>query len=371
LIASFYEHYYQVNTQLSPTAVICLSDGRGGMEHDALKLADLLSDCCDMVLVCKNGAFIEQLYREGNYSFECETISFLNKNFSLSMLLKAKSILTSYQIRNVIYFGASELKTLYFSFIGKDLNVIIRHGTTKSRPKRNWFHRLVYSCVSYHIAISKHLLRNVKEIVPHSDKAKFELIYPSFSFAHYKNNPFDQGNKIKIIHVGRIAHGKGHQDAILACAALYENNIDFELFFLGDGEDEKFVDEIKKAVNHVPYKNSVQFCGYVADVGRYLEYADIFLYPSYGEGFGNVFLEAMAYGLSAVTYDNTTFPEFRKMGFKFRLVEDRNTDSLAAGLLETAKCIQSDKAEYSSNKALAAEMFNKNREKHAWCSIMK
>jgi len=360
-----------VSTQLSPTLVICLSDGRGGMEHDALKLAGLLSDCCDIVLVCKNGAFIERLYNEGNYSFKCETISFLNKSFSLSMLLKMKNILTSHEIRNVIYFGASELKTLYFSFIGKDLNVIIRHGTTKSRPKRNWFHRLVYSCVNYHIAISKHLLANVRDIVPHGEKVKFELIYPSFSFAQYKNNPFDPGNKIKILHVGRIAHGKGHRDAILACAALYDNNFNFELFFIGDGEDEKYIDEIKNIVNHVPYKNSVRFCGYVVDVGRYMEYADIFLYPSYGEGFGNVFVEAMAYSLSAVTYDNTTFPEFRKMGFKFRLVEDRNADLLAAALLEAAKYIQSDKTEYSSNKALAAEMFNKNREKDAWCSIMQ
>lgn len=341
------------------------------MEHDALKLADLLSDCCDTVLFCKNDSFIQQLYSKGSYSFDCETVSFLNKSFSLSMLLKSRSILNSHEIRNIVYFGASELKTLYFSFLGKELNVIIRHGTTKSRPKRDWFHRMVYSCVKYHVAISRHLLGNVKDIVPHNKNVKFEIIYPSFSFPEYKDSPFDEGRKIMIVHVGRIAPGKGHQDAILACRALYDSGIDFELLFLGEGEDEKYVDEIKKTVNDAPFNNNVRFCGYVDDVGPYLEYADIFLYPSYGEGFGNVFVEAMAYGLSAVTYNNTTFPEFREMGFKFRLAEDGNLDSLADRLLQAVKHIQSDKDEYRSNKALAAEIFNKNREKDAWCSILK
>lgn len=353
-----------------PVAVICLSTGKGGMEHDAIKLADLLSACCNTVLVCKKASLIEQLYDNGSYTFECETISFLNKSFSISMLLKCRSILEEYEIKNVIYFGASELKTLYFSFLGKGLNVLVRHGTTKSGPKRDWFHRLVYSCVNYHVAISKHLLGNVKKIVPYNKQVKYKIIYPSFSFPEYKDSPFGDDKGVKLIHVGRIAHGKGHRDAILACKALYDNGVDFELSFLGEGEDSKYVDEIKKIADAVPYSNNIRFYGYVDDVGRYMEYADILLYPSYGEGFGNVFVEAMVHGLSAVVYNNTTFPEFEEMGFVFRMAQNKVIESLKAELLQAVQDIQAGKAACGSNKKLAAEIFDKNRERRAWCSIL-
>jgi len=360
-----------VNMPVLPVAVISLSGGTGGMEHDAIKLADLLSSCCDVVLVCKKASFIERLYNKGNYSFRCETIGFLNKNFSVSMFIKSRSIISSYKIKNVVYFGASELKTLYFSFLGKSLNVLVRHGTTKSRAKRDWFHRLVYSCVNYHVAISRHLLGNVKEIVPSNEKLKYEIIYPSFSFPVYKESPFDEGDRVKLIHVGRIVQGKGHRDAILACEVLCDNGIDFELLLLGDGEDSNYVNEIKKIADDTPYGNNIRFAGYVDDVGRYMEFADILLYPSYGEGFGNVFVEAMAHGLSAVTYDNTTFPEFEEMGFVFSMAKDRNIDSLKNELHLAVTDIQAGKVSSESNTKLAAEIFSKDKERRAWCSILE
>ncbi|MGB5278402.1 MAG: glycosyltransferase family 4 protein [Gammaproteobacteria bacterium] len=355
---------------LLPTAVICLSDGAGGMEHDAVKLADLLSHRSDTVLICKQNTFIEQLYEKGNYSFECESISFTNKSFSFSMFIKTHHVLNRYSIKNVIYFGASELKTLYFSFIGKGLNVIVRHGTTKSSPKRDWFHRLIYSCVNYHVAISMHLLNNVKQIVPADNNEKFKIIYPSFSFDEVKRETCSVSDKIHIIHIGRLARGKGQIDAIHACRALYDRRIEFELRFLGDSKDESYVAEIKQALHDLPYADKVKFAGYVDDVGKSLVNADIFLYPSYGEGFGNVFVEAMGFGLSVVTYNNTTFPEFARMGFRFYMADNRNIVSLSDCLLRAADEVLNHSARYEGNSRLAAELFNKDRELLDWHSIL-
>ena len=340
------------------------------MELDAIKLADLLSRRSRTVLICKQNSFIERLGNKDDYSFDCQGIAFINKNFSLSMLMKTRSLLERYSVRNVIYFGASELKTLYFAFTGKDLNVVVRHGTTKSRAKRDWFHRLVYSCVNYHVAISKHLLNNVRQIVPTGKNEIFKIIYPSFSFAEYRRSKGKSSEKIHIIHVGRVARGKGHIDAISACRVLYDRRMDFELVFLGDNQDKYYIDEIKQISKDLPYADKVKFAGYVDDVGKYLVKADIFLYPSYGEGFGNVFVEAMAFGLSVVSYKNTTFPEFREMGFWFRMAEDKNIHSLSTMLLQAAEGLASDQAELISNAKLAAELFNKERELSDWCSIL-
>lgn len=340
------------------------------MELDAVKLADLLSRRSKTVLICKQNSFVEQLVNKGNYSFDCQSIVFINKDFSFSMLMKTRSLLERYLVKNVIYFGASELKMLYFAFAGKDLNVVVRHGTTKSRAKRDWFHRLIYSCVNYHVAISKHLLNNVRQIVPTGRNVRFKIIYPSFAFAEYRRSNGKTSEKIHIIHVGRVARGKGHIDAIHACRVLYDKRQDFELLFLGDNKDRGYMDEIKRLLKDLPYADKVKFAGYVDDVGKYLVKADIFLYPSYGEGFGNVFVEAMAFGLSVVSYKNTTFPEFGEMGFRFRMAENKNIYSLSAMLLQAAECLASDRMELMSNAKLAAELFNKERELSDWCSIL-
>lgn len=359
-----------MNNQPSPTAVICLSKGKGGMEIDALKLADMLSEVCEIVLICKRGAFIERLHDDGDYSFICEPISFSNKSFSLSMMLNVRKIVDLYQIRNVIYLGASELKTLYFSFRRKNLNIIVRHGTTKKTPKQDWFHRIVYSCVSYHVAISRHLFENVKDIVPHNSGVKFEIIYPSFDFSEYKKPTSTVSERLRIIHIGRVVPGKGHRDAVLACRSLCDSGIEFNLSFVGPIESDKCLAEIKSLLDELPYKNDVQFLGYAKHVGEYLMNSDIFLFPSYGEGFGNVFVEAMGYGLSIVTYDNTTFPEFMGMGFKFRMATSGDVDALSAELLDAAVNIAADRDLLNANAELAVELFGRQRELRDWCAIL-
>jgi len=354
----------------SPTAVICLSPGTGGMEHDAIKLADLLSECCEVVLICKKNSFIEDRCNEGDHIFVCRPVAFTNKSFSVSMLVATAKLLKKYAIRNVVYFGASELKTLYFSFRGKDLNVIVRHGTTKSRAKKGRFHRLVYSCVSYHVAISRHLLENVRGILPRSRTTLFRVIYPSFSFRQMPTEPHSTARPIRIVHLGRVARGKGHKDAMLACRVLYERAIDFELRFFGDCNDRRYLKDLKDVTGKLPYGDRVKFLGYVRDVGRCLDDADIFLYPSYGEGFGNVFVEAMGHGLSTVTYENTTFPEFREIGFKFRMAKSKDVSALSHALLEAVTNIENDKIHSGENAALAANIFNKERELVEWRSIL-
>ncbi|MEA3373149.1 MAG: lipopolysaccharide biosynthesis protein, partial [Campylobacterota bacterium] len=128
-------------------------------------MAEKLAPYSKTVLIAKTGHFIANEVASKRDDFFLETISF-NSNLSLSIIFGARKIIKKYDIKNVIFFGASELKSLYFSFLGLDINLIIRHGTTKSTPKKDWFHRLIYSKVNYHIAICEHLANNVKEIIP-------------------------------------------------------------------------------------------------------------------------------------------------------------------------------------------------------------
>ena len=359
------------NKKTRPVAVMCFSSGTGGMERSAVRLAETLSKISVVTLLCKKGSFIQKLYDEGDYPFACEAVSFMSRTFSPSMLFQVRTIIEKRDIKNVIFFGASELKTLYFSFLGKNLNVTVWHGTTKNRPKRDAFHKLIYSCVDHHVAISRHLERNVKQIVPMTAGVDYRVIRPSFSFD--ENLTKDENKRsecINIVHVGRVAHGKGQIDAVLACQGLYEAGVKFELNLIGGSEDDDYMDELVNLVASLPFKSFVKIEGYVEDVNSYLIKADIFLFPSSGEGMPGSYIEALHFGLICLSYDNTVFPEFLDMGFYVHIVENKNIDKLLSKLLEVASDITVERLKSKENIALSRQNFSTDREISDWLKIL-
>ena len=166
------------------TAVICLSPFHGGMELDALRIAKLLRDISDVTLIAKQGSPLDLNYHTEAKSdgINFETIRF-NLFFSPSIIKNARRIIKEKKIKNVIFFGASEMRSLYFAFMGLNINLIVRHGTTKSTPKKDFFHRLIYSRVNWHIAICEHLKSNVYKIIPMGKNTQVRVIYSSTT--HY------------------------------------------------------------------------------------------------------------------------------------------------------------------------------------------
>lgn len=355
-----------------PVAVMCFSSGTGGMERSAVRLAGFLSTMTDVILVCKQGSFVAEHYRSEAGSYECETIRFISRTFSPSMLIRARSIISRHDIDNVIFFGASELKTLHFAFLGYDINLVVWHGTTKSRPKHDFIHRMVYSSVNHHVAISQHLENNVRKIVPPTANVAFHVVYPSFMIdarrsAADKTTTVD---KLRLVHIGRVAAGKGQVDAVKACSALHAAGIDFQLDLLGPAGDEKYLRELDAIIESSPYSDKVNARGFIEDTLSYLARADIFLFPSFGEGMPNAFIEALHYGIPCLAYANTVFPEFIDMGFHVTLAADRDTEDLAEKLLAMVKQIDNEKKVSSYNAELARNYFNVQRELANWQEIL-
>jgi glycosyltransferase involved in cell wall biosynthesis len=350
---------------------MCFSSGMGGMEHDAVKLARRQCKNADIVLFYKKGSFIEQISQQYSNDFSCEAVGFSSRTFSVAMLFKVRRLLRKYAIENVIFFGASELKTLHFAFLGFDLNVIVRHGTTKSKSKNDWFHRLVYSQVNYHVALSKHLLNNVRQIVPETKNVKYKIIYPSFEFSDETIRSESDSDQLVITQVARIAAGKGQLDALLACRRLADENIDFRLELLGNVDDKKIVQDLEQVIERSRLSSRIVIHGHVANINDMLTTSDIFLFPSYGEGMANAFIEALYFGLPCLAYNNTVFPEFLEMGFSLTLAKDRDIEDLAAKLLHMARNIKTEKISARNNISLAREYFNIEREKASWLEVLR
>ncbi len=98
------------------------------------------------------------------------------------------------------------------------------------------------------------------------------------------------------IHVGRIAAEKNLGLAVRAFRALQATRPDARFVFVGDGpERERLAGENPDFV----------FCGVQRGhaLARHFASADLFLFPSLSETFGNVTLEALASGVPAIAFD--------------------------------------------------------------------
>ncbi len=355
-----------MSNKIKVTAIICLSPYSGGMELDSIKLTKKLSSYTKIILIAKEKSFIADKTKKIYSDKIClETISFYN-NLSFNIIFGVRNIIKKYNINNVIFFGASELKSLYFSFINLNINLIIRHGSVKNTPKKDYIHQLLYSKVNYHVSICKYLLKNVRKIIPFSKNTQEKLIYPSFVFTKPKHI---SQKKLTILHISRIVQKKGHIDAIKACEVLIINNIDFRFNIVGE-LNKKYKKEFMEFYDNCNYKDKINLVGFKDNVAPYIQEADIFLFPSYGEGFGNVLIEAIMNNIICITYDNTTFPEFKKLGLYFKMVETGNIQGLKDTLLNSVNTLEIEKDKSSNNYIIAKKLFPLEQEINKFLEIL-
>ncbi len=352
------------------TAIICLSRVNGGMELASVKLARILSNDINIEFIARDKSYIlDKKEHFENYNIKIHEVNF-SSNLSFSLIFQIREILINNKIRNIIFLGASEMKSLYFATLGLDINFIIRQGSKKTTSKKDFFHKLFYSNVNYFIGNCEYMRQNIIDILPIPKKARVKRIYSSLKLERNINfKPLDK--KIDLVHVGRIHPGKGQKDAIEACQILYENNFDFKMTFLGDFQNKLYYDEIQKDLEKLAYKDKIEFVGYTSKVKEYLQKSDIFIFPSLGEGMSNAIIESLGFGLIPIIYNDTSSPEFKDLGFHIHLTKENDIKNLKEILLDLAKNFKEEKEKALFNHEKALEIFAPKREKNEYLELLK
>ncbi len=347
------------------TAVICLSANSGGMELDSIRLVQTLAEP-NVYLICKSQSFIEKSAQWQLGAKKTFTVDF-RFNLSYQLYRHLRKILIKNNIKNIIFFGASELKSLHFAIRGLGINLIVRHGTSKDHSKKDFFHRLIYSQVNYHVAVSDYILDNVKKIIPFAPHTQAQRIYLS---RHLKCPEIEvQGNEISMVHVGRIAQGKGHFEAIEAMHLLAQKGQHAQLKFLGAG-DEELLYQLKKRVAQYGLEKQIHFLGHVEEVSDFIQQAQILLFPSWGEGLPNALVESFAFGAYPVVFENTVFPELKKLGFHLHLARDRDVLDLSEKLMEVIEQKSQLLEKLVHNQNLYQKYFTARVEKEQYQKIL-
>jgi glycosyltransferase involved in cell wall biosynthesis len=203
---------------------------------------------------------------------------------------------------------ASELKKYY----NKPL-VITHHARPKTlekelNPDDKIFQDMWSTCDSI-IRIKKENLELFTKCGISEDKIHYvpngyepKKVYP-YNLTKCRNKLNIPHNKKVLITIANLIPVKGHQYAIEAISEIVKERNDILYYIIGTGPLEK---QIKKQIKNLNLENYIELVGFVPNDELYLwlNACDIFLFPSIGEGFGIVQIEALACGKPVISTYN-------------------------------------------------------------------
>ncbi len=132
----------------------------------------------------------------------------------------------------------------------------------------------------------------------------------------------------KLLYLARLDKAKGIYELIYSIAELVRMNYNVSLFIVGDGiEDE----QLRSLVKKLDLSKHIFFEGAITEKQRIAEYyksSDLFILPSYHEGFPRTLYEAMIFGLPIVTTFVGGIPYLMKNHFNCVEIQSKSVDSL-------------------------------------------
>jgi glycosyltransferase involved in cell wall biosynthesis len=146
-------------------------------------------------------------------------------------------------------------------------------------------------------------------VVPYAASAEFRPISPETAAAAVRERFQVRGPFI--LAVGDLQPRKNHVGLIRAFERLVRAYPQFKHELVVAGKETWFAEQVRAAAKASGVENRIRFCGFVTDPELLNLYnaSDLYILPSYYEGFGLPALEAMAAGTAVVCSNTTALPE--------------------------------------------------------------
>ncbi len=180
----------------------------------------------------------------------------------------------------------------------------------------------------------------------------------------YKNK--ENKTRLKILMVSRLLYDKGLVEFFQAAEKIYLENKNVEFLLAGAMDKSNPACISSRDYRDQKNKGIVKFLGHQDDISMLLREVDIFVLPSYREGFPRVIMEASASGLPIVT---TNVPGCRSAIINNStgiLVEPKNYLALAGGINTLIKDFKLRKKMSLEGRRFSKQNFNEHSisEKH-------
>ena len=162
---------------------------------------------------------------------------------------------------------------------------------------------LTYFIAKKIICVSNGVSKDIQKYYLFNGKKKFKTIYNPI-VSKIEKIKKKSNTKIQILNVGTLKTQKDHKTLIKAFSLL-ENPDRYHLNIVGDGP---LKNELIQFVNDLKLQNYITFHGFQKNLKNFYLNSDLFVLSSIYEGFGNVIVEAMSYGVQIISTDCPSGP---------------------------------------------------------------
>jgi glycosyltransferase involved in cell wall biosynthesis len=190
-------------------------------------------------------------------------------------------------------FSFGETLGFIIKLLRPEIKLIIAFvGTFKPNLIKSQFLSIYYRKVDLFVFISEYVRNEKLKQYPSIAKHRFKIIYNGTEKRNDTSKDHIKMKRYSILTIAGLIELKNIQVLINALNILYNiqgvNNI--YLYVVGDGP---LRSELELLIKKYSLQENVFLLGYVYNIGNLLDNCDVFVFPSYAEGFGIAVLEAM------------------------------------------------------------------------------
>ncbi|EOL47506.1 glycosyltransferase family 4 protein [Enterococcus caccae] len=198
-------------------------------------------------------------------------------------------------------------------------------------------------------AVNGQLRKKVAELFPNRNIKSFS------PYTEIETIKLKEGDKQRIISIGRLTERKNQLELIQAFEKLSYSDPDLELVFIG-GWDEEYKEKCTDYINEHNLKH-ISFLGNHEKPWEKVTNKDLCVFSSAMETFGLVYVEALLSGVPVILSDNPGHLSAFEM-FEFgHLYQAGNIEELAAIIEKTLKNYQEEQAEALSFVEKAKDIY--------------
>ncbi|MBR8342422.1 glycosyltransferase [Burkholderia ambifaria] len=207
-----------------------------------------------------------------------------------------------------------------------------RPGFAKERVK-TWLTTNMYPFTDAVVAVSRGIAAELDGLMPRIGHRNLIVIHnPCYIPAEVPLTPRRSGSPKHVVAVGRLVQLKGFDMLIRAFARVRAAHRDATLTIVGEGPERACLEALVETEALTEY---VTLPGFREDIGSAFRDADLFVCASRAEGFGNVIVEALSFGLPVVSTDCPHGPaEILENGRFGTLVPVDDETALARAIVE-------------------------------------
>ena len=290
------------------------------LSHFTDYLKNILTKNIDVTVITLNTGRCDEIRALGVNVIEIELHrGYSNLLYEFNTLIKIYRILRSLSpdvlelvtIKAVLYGGlvSKLLKINKTVFYISGLGAIFTNDTRLGRLKAavvTTLYKFIMRSTSTEVIVEndddKHKFTSLVSL----EKHQIHLI-PGVGVDLNKFSPIDQkvSGNLRVALVSRLLYDKGVSEFIEAARLCKSNHPKVEFLLVGDTDPTNPASLTQEDLEQLRKNNVVQLLGNSSDVAALMKTLDIFVLPSYREGFPKVIMEAAATGLPVVTTDVT------------------------------------------------------------------